>query len=222
MSRSLSPSSKTRSRTPIKHQKRSSRSSRSNLPYYDHRTPRELLPILDRDNAERPKVLNNPKHVSVPERRCSRLRSRPLGVPKYILERHSKSRSRSRSRSTLPTLDRIPKKGVDTTQNLDTGLNINQNFEGSERSMHRHDGNSSPPCNKSVRAKRHSRSRTRSKTPMNGQKKSTYHDHRTPREMIPIMHCDNAKTPETLDNPKHLSVPAKRHSRLRSKSRSRS
>ena len=156
VSHSLSPRrrskvrSKTRSRTPIKHQKRSSRSSRSNLPYYDHRTPRELLPIMHRDNAERPKVPNNPKHVSVPERRHSRSRSRPLGVPKYSLERHSKSRSRSRSRSTLPTFDRTPKKGVDTSQNLDTGLNINQNLEGSERSMHHHDGNSSPPCNKSV------------------------------------------------------------------------
>ena len=145
-----------------------------------------------------------------------------LGVPKYSLERHSKSRSRSRSRSTLPTLDRTPKKGVDTTQNLDTGLNINQNLEGSERSMHHHDGNSSQPHNKSVRAKRHSRSRTRSKTPMNGQKKSPYHNYRTPRETFPIVHCDNAKTPETLYNPKHLSVPAKRYLSSRSKSRSRS
>ena len=113
VSRSISPRrhlklrSRTRSRTPIKHQKRSSRSSRSNLPYYDHRTPRDLLPIMHRDNAE---MLNNPKHVSIPERRCSRSRSRPLGVPKYSLERLSKSRSRSQSRSTLPTLDRTPKK----------------------------------------------------------------------------------------------------------------
>ena len=174
---------------------------------------------MHRDNAE---MLNNPKHVSVPERRRSRSRSRPLGVPKYSLERLSKSRSRSQSRSTLPTLDRTPKKGVDTSQNLDTGLNINQNLEGSERSMDCHDGNSSPSRNKSVRAKRHSRSRTRSKTPMNGQKKSPYDDHRTPRETFPITHCDNAETPETLNNPKHLSVPAKRHSRSRSKSRSRS
>ena len=88
--------------------------------------------------------------------------------------------------------------------------------------MHRHDGNSSPSCNKSIQAKRHSRSRTRSKTPMNGQKKSPYHDHRTPRETFPITHCDNAETPKMLNNPKNLSVPAKRHSRLRSKSRSRS
>ena len=181
-----------------------------------------MFPIMHHDNAERPKVLNNPKHVSVPERRRSRSRSRPLGVPKYSLERHSKSRSRSQSRSTLPTLDRTPKKGVDTSQNLDTGLNINQNLKGSERSMHRYDGNSSPPRNKSVRAKRHSRSRSRSKTPMNSQKKSPYHDHSTPRETFPITHCDNAETPEMLNNPKHLSVPAKRHSRSRSKSRSRS
>ena len=115
--------------------------------------------------------------------------------------------------------------------------------------MHRHDGNRSPPRNKSIRAKRHFRSRTRSKTPMNGQKrcsrscspsqkctkvkggaerpsksrsKSPDHDHITLREMFPIMHHDNVETPKTLNNRKNLSVPAKRHSRSRSKSRSRS
>ena len=120
---------------------------------------------MHRDNAEWPKTLNNPKHLSVPARRHSRLRSRPPCVPKYSLERHSKSRSRSQSRS------RTPKKSVDTSQNLDTSLNTYQNLEGSERSMHTHDGNRSPPRNKSIQAKRHSRSRTRSKTPMNGQKR---------------------------------------------------
>ena len=115
--------------------------------------------------------------------------------------------------------------------------------------MHHHDGNRSPPRNKSTRAKRHSRSRTRSKTPMNGQKrhsrscspsqkctkvkggaerpsksrsKSPDHDHITLRETFPIAHHDNAETPKMLNNQKNLSVPAKRHSRLRSKSRSRS
>ena len=132
---------------------------------------------------------------------------------------------------------------------MDTSLNKNQNLEGSERSMHHHDGNRSPPCNKSTRAKRHSRSRTRSKTPMNGQKrhsrscspsrkrtkvkggaerpsksrsKSPGHDRMTLRETFPITHHDNAETPKMLNNRKNLSVPAKRHSRLRSKSRSRS
>ena len=52
--------------------------------------------------------------------------------------------------------------------------------------------------------------------------KSPDHDHITPRETFPITHHDNAETPKTLNNKKNLSVPAKRHSRLRSKSRSRS
>ena len=115
--------------------------------------------------------------------------------------------------------------------------------------MHHHDGNRSPPHNKSIQAKRHSRSRTRSKTPMNSQKrcsrscspsqkctkvkggaerpsksrsKSPDQDAITPRETFPITHHDNAETPKTLNNRKNLSEPAKRHSRLRSKSRSRS
>ena len=82
--------------------------------------------------------------------------------------------------------------------------------------MHHHDGNRSPPCNKSIQANRHSKSRTRSKTPMNGQKKSPYHDRRT------ITHCDNAEIPKRVNKPKHLREPPKRHSRSRSKSRSRS
>ena len=81
--------------------------------------------------------------------------------------------------------------------------------------MHHHDGNRSPPHNKSIRGNRHSKSRTRSKTPMNGQKKSPYHDRRT------ITHCDNAETPKRVNKPKHLRVRPKRHSRSRSKSRSR-
>ena len=61
---------------------------------------------------------------------------------------------------------RTPKKSVDTIQNLDTSLNRNQNLDGSERSMHHHDGNRSPPRNKSIRGNRHSKSRTRSKPPL--------------------------------------------------------
>ena len=156
------------------------------------------------------------KHLSVQGRRHSRSRSRSICVPKYSLGRHSKSRSRSRSRYTLPTGYRTPKKSVDTIQNLDTSLNRNQNLDGSERSMHHHDGNRSPPRNKSIRGNRHSKSRTRSKTPINGQKKSPYHDRRT------IMHCDNVESPKRVNKPKHLRVPPKRHSRSRSKSRSRS
>ena len=95
---------------------------------------------------------------------------------------------------------------------------------------HHHNGNRSPPHNESKRAKRYSRSRTRSKTPMNGQKrcsrscspsqkhtkvkggaerpsksrsKSPYHDHRTPRETFPITHHDNAETPKMLNNRKN-------------------
>ena len=82
--------------------------------------------------------------------------------------------------------------------------------------MHHHDGNRSPPRNKSIRGNRHFKSRTRSKTPINGQKKSPYHDRRT------ITHCDNAESPKRVNKPKHLRVPPKRHSRSRSKSRSRS
>ena len=156
------------------------------------------------------------KHLSVQGRRHSRSRSWSICVPKYSLGRHSKSRSRSRSRYTLPTGYRTPKKSVDTIQNLDTSLNRNQNLDGSERSMHHHDGNRSPPRNKSIRGNRHSKSRTRSKTPINGQKKSPYHDRRT------ITHCDNAESPKRVNKPKHLRVPPKRHSRSRSKSRSRS
>ena len=156
------------------------------------------------------------KHLSVQGRRHSRSRSRSICVPKYSLGRHSKSRSRSQSRYTLPTGYRTPKKSVDTIQNLDTSLNRNQNLDGSERSMHHHDGNRSPPRNKSIRGNRHSKSRTRSKTPINGQKKSPYHDRRT------ITHCDNAESPKRVNKPKHLRVPPKRHSRSRSKSRSRS
>ena len=89
------------------------------------------------------------KHLSVQARRHSRSRSWPIYVPKYSLGRDSKSRSRSRSRYTLPTGYRTPKKSVDTSQNLDTSLKRNQNLDGSERSMHHHDGNRSPPRNKS-------------------------------------------------------------------------
>ena len=156
------------------------------------------------------------KHLSVQGRRHSRSRSQSICVPKYSLGRHSKSRLRSRSRYTLPTGYRTPKKSVDTIQNLDTSLNRNQNLDGSERSMHHHAGNRSPPRNKSIRGNRHSKSRTRSKTPINGQKKSPYHNRRT------ITHCDNAESPKRVNKPNHLRVPPKRHSRSRSKSRSRS
>ena len=66
--------------------------SRLNSPYHDHRTPRERFRIMHRDNAEWPKMLNNPKHLSIPARRHSRSRLQPLCAPKYSLERHSKSR----------------------------------------------------------------------------------------------------------------------------------
>ena len=102
--------------------------------------------------------------------------------------------------------------------------------------MHHHDGNRSPPRNKSTRAKRHSRSRTRSKTPMNGQKrcsrscspsqkctkvkggaerpsksrlKSQDHDHITLRETFPITHHENAETPKMLKNPKKFKCTSK-------------
>ena len=115
-------------------------------------------------------------------------------------------------------------------------MDTNQNLEGSERSMHCHDGNRSPPRNGSIQAKRHSRSRTRSKTPMNGQKrcsrscspsqkcrkvkggaerpsksrlKSPDHDHITPRETSPIMHHDNTETPKTLNNQKKFKCTSK-------------
>ena len=96
-------------------------------------------------------------------------------------------------------------------QEMDTSLNRNQNLDGSERSMHHHDGNRSPPRNKSIRGNRHSKSRTRSLMA-----RRNYHDHRT------ITHCDNAESPKRVNKPKHLRVPPKIHSRSRSKSRSRS
>ena len=58
------------------------------------------------------------------------------------------------------------KKIVDASRNVDTSLktsiDTSQNLEESEMSTHHDDGNRSLPCNKSIRGKRHSRSRSRS------------------------------------------------------------
>ena len=89
---------------------------------------------MHHDNAEWPKVLNNPKHLSVPAKRHSR----------------SRSKSRSRSRSTPKT----PEKIVDASQSVDTSLetsiDTSQNLEESEMSTHHDDGNRSLPCNNSI------------------------------------------------------------------------
>ena len=58
--------------------------------------------------------------------------------------------------------------------------------------------------------------------PSKSRSKLPGHDRMTLRETFPITHCDNAETTKMLNNQKNLSVPAKRHSRSRSKSRSRS
>ena len=115
-------------------------------PYHNHRTPREMFPITHCDNAETPKTLNNPKNLSVPAKRHSRLRSK----------------SRSRSQSTPKT----PEKIVDASRSVDTSLErsigTSQNLEKSEMSTHHDDGNRSLSCNNSIQAKRDCRSRSRS------------------------------------------------------------
>ena len=52
------------------------------------------------------------------------------------------------------------RRNVDTS--LKTSIDTSQNLEDSEMSTHHDDGNRSLPCNKSIRQKRHSRSRSRS------------------------------------------------------------